>query len=70
MIIDLEWALRSEEVWVGIVVIITTNLLPVEGQTYNLFDNLWRVGVCFPGYLIGVDAEAMGKGSLVCIDFI
>ena len=62
MVINFEWALRSQEIWISVIVVISRYLLSVEGKTDNLLDNLWRVWISFTSKLgVWVDAKAVGE---------
>ena len=41
MIVNFEWALRSQEIWIGVIVVVSGYLLSIERETKNLLDNLW-----------------------------
>lgn len=71
MIINSERSLGSEEVRVGVVVEVTANLFPVEGESDVFLDILISLGFIPTDLLIGINAETVENGvSLVSSCFV
>lgn len=65
MVINFEGALRSQEIWIGIIVVISRYLLSVESKTDNLLDNLWRVWIGITSDGVWVDAKAVREATVL-----
>ena len=65
MVINFEGALRSQEIWIGIIVVISRNLLSVKSKTDNLLDNLWRVWISVTSNGVWVDAKAVREATVL-----
>lgn len=65
VIVDFERALRSQEIWVGVIVVVSGYLLSIKSKTDNLLDDLWRIGIGFTSNGVRIDTKAVRETTML-----